>query len=227
MPARLYLGKVFMYPCAGRDISQPIAEFGTQFDTMLFVDVSYQFDSRFQMPQIDGWQELEGSVQVEGPKTDRMQQSQHGNHRRHDIEPAWRRSRCQCSATGSVITVVMRRGFGQYALHEVADGTLGMFLHRGDSGGEGGSGVNYFANRRMKHAPISCLFDTIKRKLTTPALLASDGSNTSIRELYRAGHKGDDIAEFQKHGLLWQRKSTLVRPGDSRLTVVWEVMSWQ
>lgn len=222
-----YSGTVFMYPCAGRDIAQPITEFGSRFDTMLFVDISYQFDTRFQMPKVDEWQELVGSVQIEGPKTHRMRYVQEGNHRRRETEPAWRRSRFQHLSSGRAITVVLRRGFGQYALHEVTDGTLAMFLHRGDSGGEGGSGVSYFANRRMKHAPISCLFNTIKRKLATPALLASDGSNTSIPELFRAGQKGDDIAEFQRQGLLWRRKCTLERPGDRRLTVVWEVTPWE
>ena len=127
--------------------------------------------------------------------------------------------------SGRVVEVCLRRGFGQYALHEVTDGTLGMFMHRGDSGGEGGSGVCYLANQRMSHAPISDLFDVIKRKLTMPGLIASDGSNSAIRELNSAASEGNDIESFVSHGLLWQKKMIIHRSRSSRLTVVWSVTS--
>jgi hypothetical protein len=39
------------------------------------------------------------------------------------------------------VTVVRRRGFGQCAIHEFANHSVGIFVHRGDSPGEGGSNV--------------------------------------------------------------------------------------
>ena len=222
MSRGLYPGKVFMYPCSGLDISQPIEAFGDQFDTFLFADTEYRL-SRLRMPVVEGWREVAFSVQVEGPSIDCMRFVESGNRRYREIEPAWRRSRYENIETGREIYVVLRRGFGQYALHEIIDGTLGMFLHRGDSCGEAGSGVCYLANRRMEHPPLDRLFEAIKRKLVNQAFIASDGSNTSMRELFGASQERNDISMFNKHNLLWQRISTLVRPSDRRLTVVWSV----
>jgi hypothetical protein len=82
---------------------------------------------------------------------------------------------------GRRITVVRRRGFGQYALSsEFADGSIGVFMHRGDSRGEGGSNVYYLANKRCSHEPLSSLFDKLSRKLANRALIVSDGSNSHI-----------------------------------------------
>jgi hypothetical protein len=223
MRSNLYDGNVFLYPCAGMDIVQPITIFGLQFDTLLFVDLGYQFAGKFPLPKIDEWRELEESVQIEGPKLDPVKRFQCDTHCRREIVPAWRRSLYQHTKSGRLVNIVFRRGFGQYALHEITDGALGMFLHRGDSSGEGGSGVCYLSNRKMKHAPLSNLLNTIKLKLARPGLIGSDGSNTSIKELYQAGNGDDHVASFNQQGLLGKRLITLARPNDRRLTVVWEV----
>lgn len=216
-----YQGRIFMYPCAGFDIVEPVQALADQFDTFVFVDIKYRFD-RFSPPSIPGWDEVLGSVQLTGPATDAMRvvQRERGHHR--EIEPAWRRSCYRNPGTGRAINLVFRRGFGQYALHELCDGTLGMFLHRGDSGGEGGSGTFFLANHRMSHPPLSMLVDVIKRKLGTPALIASDGSNTNIRQLCDAAAGDDGITAFRAHGLGWERSGSL--PGrQGRRTVVWRV----
>ena len=97
-----------------------------------------------------------------------------------------------------------------------------MFLHRGDSGGEGGSNTHFLANRRMSHEPLSKLMDVVKRKLAVPALIASDGSNTNIRQLVDAARGDDAIQSFNQHGLSWVRHGSL--PGSaSKKTVVWQV----
>jgi hypothetical protein len=223
MTTGIYGSNVFLYPCAGLDVAQPISEFGMQFDTMLFVDLGYQFGSRFHAPSIDGWSELEESVRIEGPKESSLKVFKSGKHCRKEVEPAWRKSIYQHTQSGRHVNIVFRRGYGQYALQEIADGTLGMFLHRGDSQGEGGSGVCYLSNRRMQHAPLSNLLNAIKSKLALPALIGSDGSNTSIRQLYEAAQEDDTLTEFNQHGLLWKRYRTLLRPNDCRLTVVWHV----
>ena len=217
-----YPGKVFMYPCSGQDISESIRAFGDQMDTFLFVDIGYQFQ-QFRMPATPGWSEVVGSVMVVGQPRDSIRNVENGKTHYREVQPAWRSSSYQNVDTGRLIDVVFRRGFGQYALHEVADGTLGMFMHRGDSAGEGGSGTCFLANRRMTHEPISRLLDVIKRKLATPALIASDGSNTTIRQLV-AGARGDDsIKSFRKHGLEWTRAASM--PGNAgRQTVLWQVI---
>jgi len=59
--------------------------------------------------------------------------------------------------TNREISIIRRRGFGQYALNEFPDDSLSIFCHRGDSSGEGGSGVRYLDNIKIKHPPLSML----------------------------------------------------------------------
>jgi hypothetical protein len=79
-----------------------------------------------------------------------------------------------------------RRGFGQYALtNEFSDASIGVFVHRGDSPGEGGSNVYYLANRARDHEPCSNLLAKLVTKLAHRALIVSDGSNSRCRKLKR------------------------------------------
>ena len=118
--------------------------------------------------------------------------------------------------------VVQRRGFGQYALHEVPDSSLHMFLHRGDSGGEGGSGAYFLSNHRMAHPPLSMLLNVLKRKLSYPALVGSDGSNTSIQQLSSASTGNESVVQFTSNGMRWRRAGTL-QSSKTNQTVIWKV----
>ncbi|KDB52906.1 hypothetical protein X805_15100 [Sphaerotilus natans subsp. natans DSM 6575] len=211
-------GSAFIYPCAGSDVVGPIEHFGQQMETFVFVDIRYQF-SRFEVRKPAGWHEDPDSVLIEGPLRSGISPVflDGQRHYRH-IKPAWRHSQYVHAATGRTIDVVFRRGFGQYALHEMPDESLGVFFHRGDSLGEGGSGVFFLANRHKHHAPLSNLLDVIKRKVAYPALIVSDGSNTSIRALQAAGHGDTSVQVFFRHGLRWERVRTL-----NRGSVVWRV----
>lgn len=214
-------GKIFLYPCAGFDTHDSIEAFGSSFDTFIFVDINYRRKS-FDVKIPSGWVELEFSVEYEGPWSEQGRTVTEGKRRFRDIKPAWRKSRYRHIDSGREIDVVFRRGFGQYALHELADGSLGMFLHRGDSAGEGGSGVIYLGNRRTSHEQISNLMHVVKKKLGYPALIVSDGSNTKIRELQRAGQGDESIIEFASHGLRWVRIGGMKRrSGDIRHSIVW------
>jgi hypothetical protein len=62
-------------------------------------------------------------------------------------------------------------------LAEFADHSIGVFVHRGDSPGEGGSNVYFLANKRCDHQPLSNLYDKLSDKLADQALIVSDGSN--------------------------------------------------
>ena len=44
------------------------------------------------------------------------------------------------------LTVIRRRGFGQYVLGEFPNRSIGVFVHRGDSPGDGGSNTYFLAN---------------------------------------------------------------------------------
>ena len=84
------------------------------------------------------------------------------------------------------LTVTRRRGFGQIALtREFDDGTIGVFMHRGDSGGDGGSGGFYLSNRKSSYEPCSHLFRKLENKLMDHSMIISDGSNSCIEWVRR------------------------------------------
>jgi hypothetical protein len=60
---------------------------------------------------------------------------------------------------------------------------LGVFMHRGDSQGEGGSNVWFLANRRRDHEPVSNLWDKISIRLADQSIVVTDGSNCRIRQI--------------------------------------------
>jgi hypothetical protein len=214
-----YSGKIFMYPCAGDDIPEPVQHFGELFDTFLFVDLKYS--ARMSVPKIIGWEEVKGSQRIFGSFNSVVGLCEVGRHKFRMINPAWFCTDFSSKSTGKKIKIILRRGFGQYALQELEDASLSMFMHRGDSVGEGGSGVFYLSNRRMQHQPISNLLDLILRKLCKPGLIGSDGSNTKIKELVVAANGDESISRFNSHGLSWQR-TNLKLNGVSRMNV-WEV----
>ncbi len=218
----MYLGKVFMYPCAGLDIPDVVKTFGIYFNTFLFVDIHYDF-RRLVVPLVPGWSEVPGTRRLKGKPSDTVRIVQTDIHHYREVEPAWLTVDLQAQTTGRVVQLCLRRGFGQYALHELNPGSLAMFFHRGDSTGEGGSNTCFLANLRQRHLPLSMLMNAIKSKFAYPALIGSDGSNTQIRKLRQAGRGDDGIAQFRSHALVWQRDMTLTRPHDSRRTVIWRV----
>lgn len=216
-------GRVFIYPCSGKDVVAPILAFGAHVDIFIFVDINYQFN-KFKAPSPSGWSELTDSVTIEGPPVEDIKYVVNDKHKYREVVPAWRRSKYSHAGSGRQIDVIFRRGFGQYALHELNDESLGIFFHRGDSSIEGGSGVYYLRNKRMSHKPISRLMDVIKRKLIYPAYIVSDGSNTKICQLIAAGNGDQSLSNFNSHGLSWERTVDLPsRTGDSRRSVVWRV----
>lgn len=219
MIAPSYSGKIFMYPCAGNDVVEPVQVFGEFYDTFLFVDLNYS--STTKMPKIIGWNEVSGSQRRFGSANSSIRIVQNGYSKFKVVDPEWFCSDYTNEKTGRKISVVRRRGFGQYALHELSDDSLSMFMHRGDSAGEGGSNVYYLANRRTSHEPISNLLSIIKCKLTHPALIASDGSNTDITELRDDAFGLSSIDSFTSHGLNWRklRAYSSLAPR----TKVWEV----
>jgi hypothetical protein len=48
------------------------------------------------------------------------------------LKPARLKVVYERSSDGRRVTVIRRRGFGQYALAELVDRSLGVFVHRGD-----------------------------------------------------------------------------------------------
>lgn len=222
-------GRKFIYPCSGTDWNKPLAVFSGRFDEFHFIDIHYQF-SRPVVIERPGWTLIPAMTVLDGLAIDSIRHVQCGGHDHRDISPAWLQEVYECQRSGRTIRVTRRRGFGQYALDEIADGSLGVFFHRGDSTGEGGSNTWFLANRKRRHPPLACLFEKIKRKLAYPALIVSDGSNTDISQLRKAAEESSATAEaslagkkeFEFSSLRWQRVGE-IGSARGRRTVVWRV----
>lgn len=221
-------GRVLLYPCAGSDWLALLDAFGDHIDEFIFVDLYYQFS---ELPPIahSRWQFLPGHSVLTGPSQDNCRSVEDGAGHWREIEPAWLREKYQDAHSGRTIQVTRRRGFGQYALNELPDGSLGIFCHRGDSMGEGGSNTYFLSNRTKRHPLLSNLFDKIKRKFVYPALIVSDGSNTFIRRLKKAATAPKNsliesigMTEFVCYGLRWQRVGELNSSSINR-SIVWRV----
>lgn len=221
-------GRSCFYPCAWKDWDEIIEAFGNVIDDFHFVDVNYQF-ARPTPIKSQAWHLLPQESRLIGPAVDRLRYIYDGKRRYRELTPAWLRETYINLESDRTIRVTRRRGFGEYALDELPDGGLGVFCHRGDSAVESGSGAAFLANRKRSHPPLSNLFDKLKRKLAFPALIVSDGSNTSIRQLSEpcfvpTGEKTVDsgATEFEYFGLHWQRVGEL-NVDMHRPTFVWRV----
>ena len=221
-------GRSFFYPCAGNDWDEPLAAFAAWFDEFHFVDLYYQF-SRYSLIKSSGWTLVPASTTRDGPADDAIRYVLTDSSSYRDISPAWLRETYACQQSGRTVRITRRRGFGQYALDELPDASLGVFFHRGDSSGEGGSNTWFLANRKAGHPPLACLFDKIKRKLAYPALIVSDGSNTNIRQLRMASQASDSNSQtgsvdtaFDCFGLHWRQVGEIGVSPRGR-TIIWRV----
>lgn len=221
-------GRSFFYPCSGSDWDEPLAVFSDWFDDFHFVDLRYQFlpVSPIQSHQ---WMLLPTSTTLKGKAVDSIRHIETETSRYREICPAWLRQVYECAKSKRTICITRRRGFGQYALDQLPDGSLGVFFHRGDSPGEAGSNTWFLANRKASYTPLTCLFDKIKRKLAYPALIVSDGSNTTIRELQMASKASDLNSKkcsvgtaFECFGLHWCQVGEIKGSYRSR-TIIWRV----
>jgi hypothetical protein len=221
-------GRAFIYPCAGEDWDKPLAVFADWFDEFHFVDLHYQFLHPSPIKS-SRWTLLPASTALDGPSDDAIRDVETVNGFHRDISPAWLRETYACQQSGRTIRITRRRGFGQYALRELSDESLGVFFHRGDSTGEGGSNTWFLDNWKARHPPLGCLFDKIKRKLAYPALIVSDGSNTHIRQLRMASQASDSNFQtgsvgstFDCFGLHWQQVGEIGVSPRGR-TIIWRV----
>ena len=77
--------RLFFYPCAGYDYVDPVQQFGEQFDTFIFTDLTYRFD-QFPVPQVPGWVELSDSISVTGPASSLIQTVINGKRQYREVE---------------------------------------------------------------------------------------------------------------------------------------------
>lgn len=167
-------GETLFYPTAGRDWADFLLPFTKIVKRFVFVDLAYQFTdmdlARF--PSIPGYRLIE--ERLLGPRHSALESSWGFR----NVEPGWL-VRSYVDDQEMPLEVTFRRGFGQYALRENEDGAIKVFVHRGDSSGEGGSNVSFFRDYASDHPPCGHLLTTLTQKLSPSALIITDGSNTS------------------------------------------------
>lgn len=188
-------GTLFFYPAAGSDYAEPLNVFKNHLDTFWFCDKSYQRGLNLApVFEIDADFCLVGrhkSGAVDAREERRRDKS--GNEYSF-LEPS-RLSENYESSDGRRLNIVRRRGFGQIALTKEFDSrSIGVFMHRGDSPGEGGSNVYFLANKKASFEPCGNLFDKLGQKLADNALVVTDGSNAHITRLRRLHRKNMDGA---------------------------------
>ena len=127
-----------------------------------------------------GFKHLES--EISGSPNSKMEGRRPGRPYRK-LEPSNLRQRYVHIPSKSKIVINRTRGFGQYALNKFPNKSIGVFIHRGDSQGESGSGAYFLGNVELKHEPLSRLFDKLSEKLADTALIVTDGSLTKINFL--------------------------------------------
>lgn len=65
---------------------------------------------------------------------------------------------------------------------ELEKSSLDYFIHRGDSGGEGGSRIYFLSNLNPDYKPISRLYDKLLYRLKPDGYIISDGSNVRFKK---------------------------------------------
>lgn len=188
-----FQGQTLFYPTSGSDWNDFLEVFVGRVAEFHFCDITYQFDLRhrrsFNLSSeyrlIDDW--------IEGPKTASIENRDGYRW----VEPAKKFQVWQHIESGWSFKLIRRRGFGQYALAEFADRSIGVFVHRGDSPGEGGSNVYYFSNMSSRHEPLGHLFNKLTSKLTDISLVITDGSNVNsgmrfLKQFHRSDVEGSE-----------------------------------
>jgi hypothetical protein len=169
-------GSMLFYPAAGSDYAEALAIFQDYVDTFWFCDIAYPGDVMFPANlRLVARRQSGYPMAVIESRIDKDKRPY------NFLEPS-KLVETYERADGRQLAVIWRKGFGQIALSkEFNDRSLGVFMHRGDSPGEGGSNVYFLANKKARYEPCSNLFDKLARRLKDKALIISDGSNSSIR----------------------------------------------
>lgn len=200
---RAVSGTTFYYPCAGRDHAEAIEVFGDYVTTFMFCDVNYPPGLKL-APAIDGAPGIRLVDCTFKGLADASEETRiDENGQKYRFLPPSKRIEAYEGEDGRTVTVIRRRGFGQIALStEFAERSIGVFMHRGDSPGEGGSNLYFLANRNARYEPCGRLFDKLASRLTDRALVITDGSNCDLKSLRKRIHRARDMSgheAFRSH----------------------------
>lgn len=190
-------GTSFFYPCAGGDHDEPLSVFQNHIDTFWFSDINYRRGLKLPPVSLANFCRVKRTVL--GAPHSQLEMRTAGESHHRFIEPSKLVETYERRGDGRRISIIRRRGFGQIALtEEFKQRSLGVFMHRGDSTGEGGSNVFFLANIKKRYEPLGNLFDKLADRLADRAMIISDGSNTSIPQL-RVHRQATGCDAFSDH----------------------------
>ena len=168
----------FLYPCAGHDYQPAINILEPYVRNFTFCDL--QYPAGLQMKPVLEPPEFElTSSDTEGAAYSEIRIVD--GHK--EIDPSTLIELYRSRRSDRLISIKRRRGFGQFALLSAAPRSISVFMHRGDSPGEGGSNTYFLADCNSRYAPIGCLLTKLEERLTDRAIVLSDGSNTRLKKL--------------------------------------------
>jgi len=149
-------GRKFFYPCAYLDFEEAIAAFADRIDEFVFADINFNKKTGLSKinEKLPEWALLDEKIvgQPDSPIT----RTRDGGNEFRNMNPSWFHQRYRRD-DGKEIEVTRRRGFGQYALQEFKDRSIGVFMHRGDSRGESGSNTYFWqTNGLPTHRSATC-----------------------------------------------------------------------
>jgi hypothetical protein len=171
-------GGVFYYPAAGADLDEPVAVLHEYIDTFWFCDIERP-EKKLSVLTGPSLKYCLTERDTSGPVDAkiRMRSDDSGAMYRY-LEPSLI-TEIYKNENGRHISILRRRGFGQIGLvKEFSRHSISVFMHRGDSQGEGGSNAYFLANKRASYPPCANLFSTLSERLADRALIISDGSNS-------------------------------------------------
>ena len=206
-------GDVLFYPSSGNDIEELVTSFLPVITKFWFCDLMYM-KGMVLPPAIteDIGFRIEGKSELLGNPNSVLEEQQPDRPYRH-MEPSILKEVYVHEASDNTFEINRRRGFGQYAIAKFSNKSIGVFVHRGDSMVEGGSGVFYLANKKAKYEPLGKLFDKLSTKLADTALIVTDGSNCQAKFLKKFNFYNDISGaeayeyhrdkDYRKWGFIW------------------------
>lgn len=215
-------GKTLYYPAAGDDYFDAFNLFKEKISKFTFCDLHYPrgLTLKPMLSPNDGYQLIssERSGKPYSQITYRVDRSC-GEYRW--LHPS-KLTETYIDPNGKLLTTIRRRGFGEYGLSELNVGELGVFMHRGDSPGEGGSNLWFLANKTRNHPPCSMLFNVIASKVLDKLVIVSDGSNSRIPQLTQ--YQRYQFKYYRLDGsTLYEQRSTLTF---SKYGFEWKCIGW-
>jgi len=191
-----------LYPASGKhDCKIFVNDLFRYVDEFIFCDLTYTYNS-------DSSPIIKNSIfnlidhKIIGNPTETILKkiSEFGEYR--DVNPAYIIERYEHVYSKKNFIVTWRRGFGQFSVIELEDNSLDIFVHRGDSPGEGGSNIYFLGNKEKYYKPISNLFNQLKNKLKDESFIITDGFLTTFKFLKNNETKIGD--RFEKEGMVWE-----------------------